>query len=203
VRQGARLKIVVENRLAEETTVHWHGLRVPHAMDGVPHLTQPPIAPGARFVYEFAVPDAGTYWYHPHQRSSEQVGRGLSGPLIVEEREPIQVDRDLTWVLDDWRLLPDAQINPDFDNFMDASHNGRLGNTVTVNGRIPETFAVRAGKRLRLRLINAANARIFGLELEGHRPTVVALMASRLSRTRRRAAGSCSARRCAPIWCST
>jgi FtsP/CotA-like multicopper oxidase with cupredoxin domain len=175
VRQGEHLRITVENQLAEQTTVHWHGLRVPNAMDGVPHLTQQPIAPGETFVYEFDLPDAGTYWYHPHQRSFEQVGRGLYGPLIVEEREPIHVDRDITWVLDDWRLLPDAQISNDFGNFMDSSDNGRVGNTVTVNGRILEAFAVRAGERLRLRLINVANARIFGFELQGHRPTVIAL----------------------------
>ena len=175
VRQGAHLRITVENRLAEETTVHWHGLRVPNPMDGVPHLTQKPIAPGGTFVYEFDVPDAGTYWYHPHQRSFEQVGRGLYGPLIVEEENPIQVDRVVTWLLDDWRLLPDAQISDDFGNFMDASHNGRVGNTVTVNGRIQENFAVRAGERLRLRLINAANARIFALEFQDHRPLVIAL----------------------------
>jgi FtsP/CotA-like multicopper oxidase with cupredoxin domain len=144
-------------------------------MDGVPHLTQRPIAVGEAFVYEFDVPDAGTYWYHPHQRSFEQVGRGLYGPLIVEEREPIRVDRDVTWVLDDWRLLQNAQISDDFGNFMDSSHNGRVGNTVTVNGRILESFAVRAGERVRLRLINAANARIFGLEFKELRPTVVAL----------------------------
>ena len=175
VRQGERLEVTVENRLEEETTVHWHGMRVPNAMDGVPHLTQRPIAPGETFVYEFALPDAGTYWYHSHQRSFEQVGRGLYGPLIVEEREPIRVDRDVTWVLDDWRLLPDAQISDDFGGFMDASHNGRVGNTVTVNGRIPEIFPVRAGERLRLRLINAANARIFGLEFHGERSQVIAL----------------------------
>jgi FtsP/CotA-like multicopper oxidase with cupredoxin domain len=144
-------------------------------MDGVPHLTQKPIAPGETFVYEFEVPDAGTSWYHPHQRSFEQVGRGLHGPFIVEEREPIEVDRDVTWVLDDWRLLRDAQISNDFGNFMDSSHNGRVGNTATVNGRILETFPVRAGERLRLRLINAANARIFGLEFRDHQPTVIAL----------------------------
>ena len=175
VRQGERLRITVENQLEEETTVHWHGVRVPNPMDGVPHLTQPPIAPGETFVYEFDVPDAGTYWFHPHERSFEQVGRGLYGPLIVEEREPIQVDRDVTWVLNDWRLLPDAQISDDFGNSMDASHNGRVGNTVTVNGRIPEIFAVRAGERVRLRLINAANARIFGLEFQDHRPMVIGL----------------------------
>jgi FtsP/CotA-like multicopper oxidase with cupredoxin domain len=175
VRQDEHLRITVENRLAEETTVHWHGVRVPNAMDGVAHLTQKPIAPGETFVYEFDVPDAGTYWYHPHERSFEQVGRGLYGPLIVDEREPIQVDRDVTWVLDDWRLLPDAQISEDFGNFMDSSHNGRVGNTVTVNGRILESFPVRAGERVRLRLINPANARVFGLEFQDHRPTIIAL----------------------------
>jgi FtsP/CotA-like multicopper oxidase with cupredoxin domain len=78
-------------------------------------------------------------------------------------------------VLDDWRLLQDAQISDDFGNFMDSSHNGRVGNTVTVNGRILESFPVRAGERVRLGLINAANARIFGLEFQDHRPTVIAL----------------------------
>src|SRR5262249_47871332 len=170
VRQGDHVRIAVENRLGEETTVHHHGIRLPNAMDGVPHLTQRPIAPGETFVYEFDVPDAGTCWYHPHQRSLEQVGRGLSGPLIVEEREPIQVDRDLAWVLSDWRLRPDAQISDDFGNMHDMAHNGRVGNTVTVNGKVPDTFKVRSGERIRLRLINAANTRIFGLKFTGHKP---------------------------------
>jgi FtsP/CotA-like multicopper oxidase with cupredoxin domain len=175
VRQGGRLRIVVQNRLPEATTIHWHGVRVPNAMDGVPHLTQPPIAPNESFAYTFACPDAGTYWYHPHQRSSEQVGRGLYGALIVEEREPPEVDRDVTWVLSDWRLLKSAAISDDFGHMRDVSHNGRIGNTVTVNGRIRDEFAVRPGERVRLRLINAANARIFGLEFSGLRPTIVAL----------------------------
>ena len=133
-----------------------------------------PVAPGSSFVYEFIVPDAGTYWYHPHQHSTVQVGRGLCGALIVEEPRPIKVDRDLVWVLGDWRLLENAQISDDFDNRHDMAHNGRVGNTVTLNGRVPDTFAVRSGERVRLRLINAANARIFGLEFEGHRPIIVA-----------------------------
>jgi FtsP/CotA-like multicopper oxidase with cupredoxin domain len=173
--QGQHVRIAVENRLQEETTVHWHGVRVPNAMDGVPHLTQKPIAPGETFVYEFDLPDAGTFWYHPHQRSFEQVGRGLYGPLIVEEPQPIQVDRDITWVLDDWRLRPDAEISGDFGNFMDMSHAGSIGNTVTINGRVPSTFAARVNERIRLRLINAANARIFGLQFQGHDPKIIAL----------------------------
>jgi FtsP/CotA-like multicopper oxidase with cupredoxin domain len=175
IKQGERLRVIVENGLNEETTVHWHGLRVPNAMDGVPHLTQKPIGPGEHFIYEFDATDAGTFWYHPHQRSSEQVGRGLYGPLIIEEREPIQVDRDITWVLDDWRMTPSGEISGDFGNRHDEAHNGRVGNTVTINGRVPESFAVRTGERIRLRLINAANARIFGLDLAELRPRVIAL----------------------------
>lgn len=175
VRQGQPIRIVVENRLPEATAIHWHGVRVPNAMDGVPDLTQKPIAPGESFTYEFACPDAGTFWYHPHQNSSAQVGRGLYGPLIVEEPDALAVDRDITWVLGDWRLLKDASISDDFDNMMDVSHNGRIGNTVTVNGRVRDTFAVRAGERIRLRLINTANARVFGLEFQGHAPLVIAL----------------------------
>lgn len=174
VRQGDRFRVAVENALDMETTVHWHGLRVPNAMDGVPYLTQAPIGAGERFIYEFEVPDAGTYWYHPHQHSAEQVGRGLYGPLIVEEHEPIRVDRDVTWVLDDWRLMRDASISGDFGNMHDMSHDGRIGNTVTINGRIPESFAVRGGERIRLRLINAANARNFSLRFSSHRPVVIA-----------------------------
>lgn len=176
LRQGERLRITVENLLDEETTVHWHGIRLPNAMDGVPHLTQKPIAAnGGKFLYEFNVPDAGTYWYHPHQRSFEQVARGLHGALIVEEHEPPVVDRDITWILDDWRLDRDASIRGGFGNYMDLSHAGRIGNTVTVNGKIAEAFAVRAGERIRLRLINAANARIFALEFSGHSPRIIAL----------------------------
>jgi FtsP/CotA-like multicopper oxidase with cupredoxin domain len=174
-RQGERLRVEAENRLDVATTIHWHGVRVPNAMDGVPHLTQPPIAPGGgRFPYEFDLPDAGTYWYHPHLGSPEQVGRGLYGALIVEEREAPAVDRDVVWVLSDWRLDARARNVEDFRSFMDSSHAGRIGNTVTVNGAIRETFTVRAGERMRLRLINASNARIYGLSFEGHEPWLIA-----------------------------
>jgi len=145
-------------------------------MDGVPHLTQAPIkADGGRFWYEFELRDAGTYWYHPHLGSPEQVGRGLYGPLIVDEAQPPALDRDVVWMLGDWRLDREARIVEDFGNFMDASHAGRIGNTVTVNGAIREAFELRAGERIRLRLVNAANARIFGLEFRGHDPMVIAL----------------------------
>lgn len=176
VRQGERLQVEVINDLSEETTVHWHGLRLPNAMDGVPHVTQPPIAAaGGRFRYEFACPDAGTFWYHPHLRGNVQVEMGLAGALIVEEPERLAVDRDVLWVLDDWRMLRDGQVSQDFASMRDAAHDGRIGNTVTINGVLPDDFAVEAGERMRLRLLNVANARIFALRFEGHAPTVIAL----------------------------
>jgi FtsP/CotA-like multicopper oxidase with cupredoxin domain len=175
-RQGERLKIEVENALGQETTVHWHGIRLPNAMDGVPRLTQAPIAAnGGRFVYEFELPDAGSYWYHPHLGEGEQLGRGLYGALVVEERDPPPVDRDLVWLLSDWRLDREARMRADFGNAMDASHAGRIGNTVTLNGAVPDFFPVRAGERLRLRVINASSARVYGLNFEGHEPWVIAL----------------------------
>jgi len=144
-------------------------------MDGAPYVTQPPIQPNESFTYEFTVPDAGTYWYHPHAHSAEQVGRGLMGAFIVEEPEPLPVDRDLVWVLGDWRLETDGSIAGGFNNPMEISMSGRIGNTVTINGRVPDRFPVRGGERIRLRLINAAPARIFGLEFTGHQPLVIAL----------------------------
>jgi len=166
----------VENRLGAPTTVHWHGIRLPNAMDGVPGVTQLAIAPnGGRFVYDFALPDAGTFWYHPHLGAPEQVARGLYGALIVEEPEPPRVERDVTWVLSDWRLDREARIVPDFGNFRDASHDGRIGNTVTVNGAVRESFEVRAGERIRLRLINASAARIYAPTFAAHAPWLIAL----------------------------
>ncbi len=174
-RQGDILNLEIENQLPQPTTVHWHGLRVPNDMDGVPHISQLPIPPGESFHYEFELVDAGTFWYHPHFTSSEQVGRGLHGVLIVDEPEPVAVDRDVIWVLDDWRLDQEAQIVPFNLNMRDASHNGRIGNVVTVNGDISESFSVQPGERLRLRLVNVANARTFALEFKGLDPWIVAM----------------------------
>jgi FtsP/CotA-like multicopper oxidase with cupredoxin domain len=173
-RRGESLRITVENSLPDPTSVHWHGLRLPNAMDGVAGVTQEPIGPGDRFVHEFDALDAGTFWYHPHHASAEQLERGLSGVLIVEEDDPILVDRDLTWVLDDWRLDRSGAIAEDFGNRMDMSHAGRLGSVVTLNGKPPTDLAVAPGERLRLRLVNVANARILALRFEGHDPRVVA-----------------------------
>ncbi len=175
VRQGEPVRIVVENELDQDTTVHWHGIRLRNAMDGVPGLTQPPIHPGVSFAYEFTPPDAGTFWYHPHVNSLEQLGRGLAGVLIVEEPTPVAVDRELVWMLMDWRLTPEGEIAPSFGNGMEAAMSGHIGNVVTLNGAVPGDQPVKAGERLRLRLVNGALARLMALSIEGHRPVIVAI----------------------------
>jgi len=175
VRRGRELSVQVNNELAEPTSVHWHGIRLPNAMDGVAGLTQAAILPGKHFLYTFSPPDSGTYWYHSHVNAYEQVGRGLYGPLIIEEPDPPIVDRELIWMLDDWRLLDDASISNDFGAGHDRSHAGRIGNVPTINGRFRDIVKVRTGERLRLRLINAANARTFALTLEGLNPQIIAI----------------------------
>ncbi|NNU80905.1 multicopper oxidase family protein [Halovulum dunhuangense] len=176
VPQGGRLSRLLVNDLPQPTTIHWHGIRLPNAMDGVPGMTQAPVAPGESFAYDFAAPDAGTYWYHSHFRSLEQVARGLSGPLIVTEAEGApEVDRDEVIHLSDWRLSDTAAIADDFGHPHDLSHAGRLGNFVTANGQSELRYQARQGERFRLRLINAAPARIFELRLQGLSGWVVAV----------------------------
>lgn len=173
--QGTRMQQRVVNKLDTPTSVHWHGIRLENAMDGVAGLTQQAIAPGESFDYDFRLPDAGTYWYHSHNRSFEQVARGLLGPLIVDEADPPEVDFDEVLMLDDWRFAQDATLMEGFGALMDASHAGRIGNWVTVNGRGAWDKPMPRGARVRLRLINGANARVFQLRLAGMRAAVVAL----------------------------
>ncbi len=175
LKQGEPVRLVVENGLDKDTTVHWHGIRMFNSMDGVPGLTQPPIKPGETFVYEFTPPDAGTFWFHPHANSLEEIGRGLAAALIVEEREPVAVDRDVLWLLQDWRLDQSGELSNRFGSAMDAMMSGRVGNVVTINRAEPKDFAVRAGERIRLRLANACVARMMALRFENHRPVVIAL----------------------------
>ena len=168
VGQGARVTRRFVNELPQASSVHWHGIRSDNAMDGVAGLTQEAVAPGQSFDYDFIAPDAGTYWFHAHNRSVEQVARGLYGTLIVDEPEAPDVDRDEVLVLDDWLLDPEtAQIDTEFEAPHDRSHGGRRGNYIATNGRPDFTLSVKRNQRLRLRLINAANARIFQLALVG------------------------------------
>ena len=172
IRQGQPVSLRFENRTESESAIHWHGIRLQNAMDGVPGLTQPVVAPGEDFDYSFTPPDAGTYWYHSHHRSWEQVAQGLYGPLIVEETVPPLVDEDITVVVDDWRLTEDGKLAGGFGNLHDFAHAGRLGNYAMV---LPSVETVRQGDRVRLRLINAATARVFPIRLEGITGKIVAL----------------------------
>src|SRR3546814_12236456 len=106
-------------------------------MDGVPHLTQHAVAPGGTFDYRFTVPDSGTFWYHPHDRSWEQVARGLYGLLIVDEpNEPHGHIRDFAIVADAWRPCEDGQITEaPLGPLMSRPHPGRLGTTTTLTGQ--------------------------------------------------------------------
>jgi FtsP/CotA-like multicopper oxidase with cupredoxin domain len=143
-------------------------------MDGVAGLTQPAILPGETFTYRFALPDAGTFWYHPHYDTGSQLGRGLYGPLIVTEASPPAVDRDLLWVFGDWRLDAEGQVIDDFHDPFDQAHDGRIGPLVTLNETAAGTVPVRRNELLRLRLVNACAARVLALEFQGHRPWVIA-----------------------------
>lgn len=175
-KRGERMTVLLQNDLQNVTTLHWHGMRVPNEMDGVPHVTQEPVGPGMRFEYSFIARDSGTFWYHPHQHSFEQVARGMYGPVIVDEDKPIAVDRDVVWMLSDLKLDARGQQVEDFGRVRDMANEGRIGNQIVVNGAIAGTakLEVRAGERLRLRLINAATARIFKLQIADHTPTVIA-----------------------------
>ena len=172
VRQGERLAVRFDNQTTDASSVHWHGIRLENSMDGVPGLTQALVKPGDSFDYDFKTPDAGTYWYHSHNRSWEQVAKGLYGPLIVEEADPPQVDHDITVILDDWRIDETGAIVGGFGNMHDFSHAGRLGNYAKI---LPSRDSVRLGDRIRLRLINTATARVFPIRIEGLAARVVAL----------------------------
>lgn len=172
VREGERLQVAFRNALADPTAIHWHGIRIDNAMDGVPGMTQSAVAAGESFDYDFVAPDAGTYWYHSHHQSWEQVARGLYGPLIVEETTPPDVDHDITVIMSDWRLEENGQMMGGFGNMHDFAHSGRLGNFAKV---ILSRTTARKGDRLRLRLINTATARIFPVALEGFKGRIVAM----------------------------
>lgn len=176
VKQGERLTRRFINDLPQPTTVHWHGVRIANAMDGVPDLTQKLVQPGTEFLYDFELPDAGTYWYHPHNRTWEQLARGLYGALIVEEPDPPKVDRDEVLLIDDWRLGENGSLHEEsFGEMRDWAHSGRLGSWITVNGQGEYKATVKQNERLRLRLVNTANARIFTLGGKGMTGWVIAL----------------------------
>ncbi|MBW3554722.1 MAG: multicopper oxidase family protein, partial [Gemmatimonadetes bacterium] len=175
VREGERLRVVLENGVPESTTVHWHGVPVPNRMDGVPAVTQEPVRPGESFVYEYVAEPAGSYMYHSHV--ALQLDRGLLGPLIIEERSPhVDYDREYTVVLDDLLTGEPRLTQGRGSMMMGRGAAGPEYQAFLINGRPPadpSLLEVRRGERVRLRLINPASQTTFRVALAGHRMTVV------------------------------
>jgi FtsP/CotA-like multicopper oxidase with cupredoxin domain len=174
VRQGEPMRVRLVNRLKQSTTIHWHGIRLPNAMDGVPNLTQPPVEPGQEFVYAFTPPDAGTFWYHPHFDSLDQLAHGLLGGLIVDEAEAPAFDADILLLIKDWNLGDDGQYRP-LTSPKAAGRAGTFGDTRTVNGSTDPVYQIPAGGLCRLRLLNTDITRIYKIIIEGGSADVVAL----------------------------
>ncbi len=148
VNQGDRVRIVFENRLPESTTIHWHGLEVPIGMDGVPYISQPPVPPGGRFIYEFTLHQEGTFFYHSH--SAMQQMMGLIGMFIIHPEKSYEprVAHDFGIILQGWAILPNNTV-PNTANmeFNWLTFNGVAGPAATP-------LLARQGNRVRVRLVN-------------------------------------------------
>lgn len=164
--QGRRFEADLVNRLGEETTVHWHGLRVPIEQDGVPYVSQAPVAPGAAHRYGFVPQDAGTFWYHPHCNTLDQMGRGLTGVLVVREPRDPGFDADLPVNLRDFRLGGDGQLVELFRP-RGAARGGTLGTVLTADWRVEPVRDLPAGGLVRLRLAATDATRVYRIALEG------------------------------------
>jgi FtsP/CotA-like multicopper oxidase with cupredoxin domain len=155
VKEGDRVRVVLNNQLPESTVIHFHGLEVPNDQDGVPYITQPPVKPGESYTYEFTVPNAGSHMYHSHHNSANQVMMGLLGAFVVEPKRPIAIERaDVDYVM----ILND----------------GPLG--FTINGKgfpATEPIVVKRGQKLRMRYMNEGMM-IHPMHLHGMHMTVFA-----------------------------
>lgn len=151
VTEGDQVRIVFKNELPAATSIHWHGIPLPNAMDGVPPFTQEPIQPGETFIYEFTAPPAGTFMYHSHVDTDVQIMAGLYAPLVVDPAEPQTgtPDVDVMWMLSEWRVGPDGETYPAMPMA------GGEPNYFTLNGKAyPDTepIVVKKGETVRIRL---------------------------------------------------
>lgn len=163
---GQTVIVHFENKLLEETTVHWHGLRIPDEMDGNPRI-QNPVQPGESFTYEFVVEDAASYWYHPHVRENEQIEKGLYGLFVVRGEDEPEFDRERFLTIDDILIDQNGELPPFLQSHPEIMH-GRSGNALLNNGSLDVvSFSVDQNDVERWRLVNPANARTMELELEG------------------------------------
>jgi manganese oxidase len=163
--EGDHVRVYVTNRLPEATSIHWHGVLLPNGMDGVAGLTQPKIAPGETFAYEFTLHQTGTLMYHPHFDEMTQIGLGMQGFFIVHPRDPRtrRADRDFAIFLNEWAIRPGTE-RPDPTVMTDF-------NLFTMNSRVfPATqpMLVRRGDRVRIRLANL-NMDSHPIHIHGHR----------------------------------
>ena len=171
---GDRLIVHFTNALDEPTTVHWHGVRVPIEMDGVPGISQPAVAKGGTFTYDFVVKDAGLYWYHPHVMSAAAVGNGLYGALLVEDpADGVSIKDELTIVLSDISFDAKGELESADSGGSAGMVFGREGAYVLTNGRTNPRLLARAGAPQRWRIVNAAKSRFFQLDLAGQDFTVI------------------------------
>ncbi|MDD2047462.1 multicopper oxidase family protein [Pseudomonas putida] len=167
VRQGEWLRVRFINHLPVPTTIHWHGIRLPLEMDGVPYVSQLPVLPGEYFDYKFRVPDAGSFWYHPHVNSSEELGKGLVGPLIVEEREPTGFKHERTLSLKNWHVDEQGAYLP-FSIPREAARGGTAGRLITINGQANAVIDMPEGQVVRVRLLNLDNTLTYRINLKGN-----------------------------------
>ena len=174
--EGDRLRVILENRLPESLAIHWHGLEIPYAMDGMPYLSQKPIAPGSRLSYEFAVHQNGTFFYHSHSPMQQMMG--LVGMFILHPAQahtPV-VDHDFGIVLQEWAVLPNNTV-PNTANIE--------WNWLTFNGACsPMTtpLIVRLDSRVRLRFVNLGMDH-HPIHLHGHTFVVTGTEAGRQPQT--------------------
>jgi FtsP/CotA-like multicopper oxidase with cupredoxin domain len=151
VTEGDRVRMVFTNHLPEPTTIHWHGIEVPNAMDGVPGVTQDPVMPGETFTYEFVAKPAGSFMYHSHFEGDTQVSIGLYAPFIIDPAPPENPpDVDVSLMLSEWRVT-------NGDTYAAMPMMGMEPNYFTINGKafpLTETINVKVGQRVRLRLMS-------------------------------------------------
>ena len=175
VKQATHLTVVFRNRLDQPSTVHWHGIRLDNRFDGVPDLTQDPVAPGGTFTYELKFPDAGIYWYHPHVREDLQQDLGLYGNILVRSPRPdawSPAHREEILMLDDL-LVGDNGLVPWGKEAPTHALMGRFGNVFLTNGEPAWRGTARPGEIVRFYLTNASNTRTFNLSFGGARMKVV------------------------------
>lgn len=171
--QGELTSFNILNSSEAHTSMHWHGIRLPNAMDGVPYLTQLPFAKNESFHYEFTPPDAGTYWYHPHCLTMDQMAKGLTGALIVKEKVDPGFDDDHVVNLKDFTLTDDDQLGTPY-SLRNAARAGTLGNYMTTNWEQSPQFECKAGGLARIRVLNTDTTRIQQLHLNTSALQIVA-----------------------------